>query len=269
MEKGQAMVLHRLVEGHVEILTLNRPRQCNALSLELIEALSGALAAAKANDTTRVVILTGAGDRAFCSGMDLKAFAADAMTSWPTQAPAAVADFVELTRGNFPKPVIAAVNGTAVGAGFDLVLGCDLVVAAKEAEFGLPEVRRGMFSVGGSFALPARIPLAIALELGLTGYRIDAGRALALGLVNRVVPPDAVLPTALDLADSIGDNSPLAVAVTKKLMRTADECGAAAAQRLATDGYDAIFGSGDPAEGARAFTEKRQPRWSHQVTRER
>jgi len=256
------MVLHRLVEGHVEILTLSRPERCNALSLELIEALSGALGAARANDSTRVVILAGAGDQAFCSGLDLKQFAADPMTAWTSRPPAAVADFVELTRGNFPKPVIAAVNGTAVGAGFDLVLGCDLVVAAKEAEFGTPEVTRGMFSVAGSFALPGRIPLAVALEMGLTGYRIDAERALALGLVNRVVPADAVLPTALDLADSIGDNSPLAVAVTKKLMRASAQRGAAAAWQLATGGYDAIFDSGDPVEGARAFAEKRQPRWS-------
>lgn len=255
-------VLQTRTEGSVEILTLNRPDQRNALSPELMEALSAALGAAKANDSTRVVILTAAGDKAFCAGMDLKSFAAAQANGAVQRDPAATADFIEFSRGGFPKPIIAAVNATALAGGFELVLNCDLVVAADHAKFGIPEVKRGLYAAGGGYALPARIPLAVALELGLTGDPIDAERALALGLINRVVPAADVVPTALELAQRIVGNGPLGVAVTKKLMRTTMTDGVAAAQEVASQHHESVFKSQDAMEGARAFAEKRPPQWT-------
>src|SRR5246127_5319846 len=191
--------LERGRDGHVEILTLNRPEQRNALSPTLLEELSAALADIKRDAGVRAVVLTGAGNRAFCAGMDLKAFAAGG----GVRDMAATAEFTEFTRGKHAKPVVAAVNGAAVAGGFELVMACDLVVAAEHARFGLPEVKRGLFAAGGGgggVPLPARVPLAVALELGLTGDPIDAERAYQLGLVNRVVPDSEVLTVALDLA---------------------------------------------------------------------
>jgi enoyl-CoA hydratase len=159
----------------------------------------------------------------------------------------------------YPKPIIAAVNGTAVAGGFELVLACDLAVVADHAKFGLPEVKRGLVAAGGGTNLPRRIPLALALELALTGETFDAARALELGLVNRVVPGDRVLDEALALAGLIARNGPLALRVTKELMLAQaqgagrDEIGAATA---------GVFASADAKEGATAFAEKREPRWT-------
>lgn len=253
------MILDRRIEGSVLILTLNRPEQRNALSPELVVALSSALGEAKADDDVRAVILTAAGDRAFCAGMDLKAFAE---SGGVRRDPAEMADFTEFSRGEFPKPMIAAVNATAVAGGFELVLNCDLVVTSDQAKFGIPEVKRGLYAAGGGYTLPARIPLAVALELGMTGDTIDAERALALGLVNRVVPADQVVPTALLLAARIGENGPLGVAVTKKLMRTVVQNGIDAARERAGENHELVFKSQDAIEGARAFAEKRAPQWT-------
>ncbi|WP_255267921.1 enoyl-CoA hydratase-related protein [Actinomadura madurae] len=125
------------------------------------------------------------------------------------------------SQGRYPKPIIGAANATAVAGGWELLLNCDIVVTSDKAKFGLPEVKRGLFAAGGGTTLPGRIPLGIALELGLTGDLIDAARAYELGLVNRVVPAEDVLDTALDVAKRIGENGPLGVLATKKLMRVA------------------------------------------------
>jgi enoyl-CoA hydratase len=224
--------------------------------------LSQAFAEMKVDDGVRCVILTGAGDKAFCAGMDLKAFAAARSVDSPPRDPALTAGFREFSRGIFPKPVIAAVNATAVAGGFELVMNCDLVVSSDQAKFGIPEVKRGLYPAGGGFTLPARIPLAIALELGLTGDLIDAGKAERLGLINRVVPAADVLGTALGLAARISENGPLGVILTKKLMRTAAEHGVDAARREAAEGHASVFGSEDALEGSSAFAEKRTPKWT-------
>jgi enoyl-CoA hydratase len=256
------MVLTQYTDGFVTVLTLNRPEQRNALSMELIAALSAALNAAKADPSVRAVILTGAGGRAFCAGMDLRAFADAQDSGGFTYDPEQTGGFAEFTRGEFPKPIVAAVNASAVAGGFELVLNCDLVVASGQARFGLPEVKRGLFPAGGGFALPARIPLAVALELGLTGEYIDAGRALALGLVNRVVAPEAVVPTAMELAGQIAANGPLAVALTKRVMRTVTQAGVREAYAEAEAGRASVFASKDAIEGVRAFAERRTPQWT-------
>jgi enoyl-CoA hydratase len=249
--------LERGRDGPVEILTLNRPEQHNALSPALLEQLSAALADIKRDAGVLAVVLTGAGNRAFCAGMDLKAFAAGGVL----RDMAATAGFTEFTRGEHAKPVVAAVNGAAVAGGFELVMACDLVVVAEHARFGLPEVKRGLFAAGGGVALPARVPLAVALEVGLTGDPIDAERAHQLGLVNRVVPASEVLTVALDLAHAIAGNAPLAVAATKAMMRATITRSPSAALEMVEEYREPIFGSADAREGALAFAERRPPRW--------
>jgi len=169
--------------GNVEILTINRPEARNAINLAVATALSDALDAAERDEGCLVVILTGADDKAFSAGMDLKAFARG-------EAPITEQGFAGITKRNFPKPIIAAVNGSALAGGFEIMLSCDLVVAASHAKFGIPEASRGLIAGGGGLIrLAKRIPRAVALELALTAAPIDAERALAVGLINRVVSP--------------------------------------------------------------------------------
>src|SRR5438874_7537445 len=205
---GEAVLLTDRVDS-VLVLTLNRPEARNALSPALINTLSESLKSAADDEGVRAVVITGAGEKAFCAGMDLRAFA-EARDA----GNADMGSFDALTwfhKGGFPKPVVAAVNGPAVAGGFELVLSCDLVVAAEHARFGLAEVKRGLFPAGGGTTLSARIPLAVALELGLTGEAIDAARAQAVGLVNRVVPSDQLMEAAVELASKVAANGPLAV----------------------------------------------------------
>src|SRR5215207_2059571 len=182
------------VERHqgVLILTLNRPEAGNSLNPAVGDALVDALQSAASDPDVRTVIVTGAGEKIFCAGMDLKAFAAGADMS-------SVGAGLRLL-AECPKPVIAAVNGQALAGGFEVMMRCDLVVAADHARFGLPEVKRGLVAAGGGTRLPRRIPLQIALELGLTGEPMSAQRALELGVVNRVVPGAGVMSTAMQLA---------------------------------------------------------------------
>mgnify|MGYP001157634715 CR=1 FL=1 len=228
--------------GAVLVVTMNRPEARNALDPALMDGLTAVLRGADADPEVRVVVLTGAGG-VFCAGLDLKAFARGA-------------DFKRLLwfyhRG-IATPVVAALNGSALAGGFELVLACDLVVAAEGAELGMTEVRRGLFAAGGGTLLSRRIPTALAMELGLTGAPVTVARAYEFGLVNRVVPADRVLPEALALAGRIAENGPLGVAMTKKLMRERRWC--------TPEEVDAVFGSEDAKEGARAFAERRPPRW--------
>lgn len=232
------------------VLTLNRPEAGNSLNGSVGQGLIDALGDAATNDAIRSVIITGAGERIFCAGMDLKAFAAgeDLSTLGPGLA---------LLSG-CPKPVIAAVNGMALAGGFEVMMKCDLVVAADHAKFGIPEVKRGLVAAGGGTRLPRRIPLQVALEMGLTGEPITAQRALELGLINRVVPGADVLETALQLAALINANGPLAVQATKRLML--EEIGEDTASHV-RQVVAPVFASEDAREGATSFAEKRPPVW--------
>jgi enoyl-CoA hydratase len=167
-----------------------------------------------------------------------------------------------LRDGGYTLPVVAAVNGAAVGGGFELALACDLRVAAEHAVFALPEVARGLAATEGGTDLPRRIPLAVALEIGLTGAPLPAVRAYELGLVNRVAPTVDVLDSALRLAAAIAAHSPAAVAATKRLMTSSLTTGLEDQRRANRDATAELLAGPDVAEGARAFLEKRPPRWA-------
>jgi enoyl-CoA hydratase/carnithine racemase len=260
------MILERSQYGLVQVLTLNRPEAANSLNPELIGELGKALTEIATDDATQVVVLTGAGERIFCAGMDLRAFSENRNQSTGDddggsgRAEAAPAPKYGLNNLN-PKPVIAAVNGAAVGGGFELVLSCDLVVAADTARFGLPEVKRGLLAAGGGTLLGTRLPLSLALEVALTGELIDAARAQQWGLVNRVVPAAELLEASLALAATIAANGPIAIRTTKELVRRAvlddPKRGWATPEEVAS-----FFQSEDAKEGAQAFIEKRAPNWT-------
>jgi len=230
--------------------TLSRPERRNALDHQLFAALDEAFAAFGADRTARVLVLTGAGS-AFCAGMDLAAFA----DHGPVEPPA-------LFTAARAKPVIAAVNGPAVAAGLELVLACDLAVAAEEATFALPEVRRGLVAAFGSWGLARAIGATAALELALTGEPVDARRVHALGLVGSVVPRGELLAAAYALAEQIGQGAPSAIAATLDLVRRAPDLDAERLWELGRDAAAAAVASPEAQEGARAFNERRAPRWT-------
>ena len=248
--------LVRQRHGDVLVLRLNRPEARNALTPTLIAAIGRAVLDVEADPATRAVVLTGTGDRAFCGGMDLRSFAQGAVMDLDDAGRA----FMRLMDGDVAVPFVGAANASAVAGGLELLLGCDVVVAAEGARFGLPEVQRGLIPGGGGTLLGARVPLALAMELVLTGDLVDSARALQAGLVNAVVPAPEVLPTALAYAERIAANGPLAVRAAKELVRLAALDGAAVRARL-EHWRPIVFGSEDAREGARAFVEKRAPDW--------
>lgn len=239
----------------IAIISLNRPDQRNALNTAMAEELRNAVTRFEADPALRVAVLRGEG-RIFCSGMDLAAFAAGERPG--LDGPYGFGHFVARERS---KPIIAAVNGGAVAGGFEIVLACDLAVAARDARFALPEVKRGIIAAGGgAIRLPGRIPLPIAKELLLTGDPIDAPRAYDLGLLNALTEPGQAEGRALDLARAIAANAPLAVAQSQALADRAAAGGTDWAANSAA--WDRVADSRDALEGARAFKEKRAPVWS-------
>jgi enoyl-CoA hydratase/carnithine racemase len=244
--------------GAVLIARLNRPAARNALSPSLMNAIGAAMLEGEGDQGIRAVVLTGSGDRAFCAGMDMQQFT-DGQQMVPSDDRAARA-FYRLLRGDIRVPVVGAANATAVAGGFELLLGCDVIVASSEAKFGLPEVKRGLFPAGGGTVLGTRIPLSIALEMVLTGDSIDAGRAYELGLINAVVAPQEVLDAAVSFAERIAANGPLGLAAAKELVRLRITDSVRADERLRQLQVE-VFASQDAKEGARAFLEKRPPAW--------
>jgi enoyl-CoA hydratase len=258
------MTVDVVTTGFVRLVTINRPEQRNALNRETYRGIGEAFASAEHDDAVRVVVLTGAGDQAFCAGMDLKAFAEhEGGLEISDDAADMARRYAGAIRPDYSLPIVAAVNGTAVAGGFELLMGCDLVVAAEHAKFGVAEVKRGLIPGGGGTTLGTRLPLALALEFVLTGDTVDAARAYELGLVNRVVPGPAVLDTALALATTIADNGPLAVRVAKRLVREGVRSGVQASWPD-TATLQEVFSSEDAKEGAIAFIERRPPRFTGQ-----
>jgi enoyl-CoA hydratase/carnithine racemase len=252
---GDELVVDR--QGHVLLLRLNRPEARNALTATLVQSLGRAVLAGESDPEVRAIVLTGTGDRAFCAGMDLRAFAGGDFTIDDAEG---MRGFQRLVRGQVEVPLVGAANASALAGGLELLLGCDLIVVAEGATLGLPEVKRGLFAGGGGTFIGTRVPLSIALELALTGDAVDAARAAAIGLVNAVVPADQVVPVALGYAERIAANGPLAVRATKELVRLGVADAEAAWARLG-ELQPAVFGSEDAREGAMAFVEKREPVW--------
>ena len=242
--------------GPVLLLTINRPEARNAINRATALALEAALDEAEANDEVWVIVLTGAGDKAFSAGMDLKAFAAG-------EVPFTDHGFAGIANRFLTKPIIAAANGAALAGGFEIMISCDMVVAADHAKFGIPEASRGLIAGGGGLIrLAKRIPITVAYEMALTADPIDAQRAYELGIVNRVVPGEALLDTAIALAERIAANAPLAVRTSKRVMHEALELTEAEAWHVNNDAFGAIGASADALEGAVAFAEKRPPVWT-------
>jgi enoyl-CoA hydratase len=250
--------VHYECAAAIATITLERPAQRNAIDAAMTAALRAAIARFEADETARVAILTGSGDRAFCAGMDLKAFAAG-------EGPAILegpGGFAGFTHAQRTKPVIAAVNGAALAGGCELVLSCDLVVAAEHAVFGLPEVKRGLFATsGGALRLPRLIPRARALELLLTGDVVDARTAHELGLINAVVPHARLAQAARELALRICVNAPLAIRETLALARAAFALPEQQLRAANEAAWARVVASEDAREGPRAFAEKRPPSW--------
>jgi enoyl-CoA hydratase len=244
--------------GNVVVLRLNRPEARNAFNAEVMDALGGGVLEAEADPELRAIVITGTGDRAFCAGMDLAAFASGGTPA--ATDPARMAAFGRLLQGDVSVPLVAACQATAVAGGMELMLACDVAVVSSEAKFGLPEVKRALFAAGGGVALTQRLPFALAMELILTGDTITAQRALEIGLVNQVVAPDQVLDAALELAERIARNGPLGLAASKELARLAIADGAKYQERF-RHWQPIVFGSEDAREGASAFVEKRDPVW--------
>jgi enoyl-CoA hydratase/carnithine racemase len=245
-------------QPHVALVTLDRPQVMNAINSRLAVALEAAVRALDADPDVRVVVLTGAGGRAFSAGADLKEMVADPAASRRTEA-GGFAGFVELPRA---RPWIAAVEGVALGGGLEIALACDLIVASATARFGLPEVKRANLAVsGGLRRLPRAVPRAVAIEMILTGEPIDAERAFALGLVNRVTPAGSAVDVALALAGTIAANAPLAVAESLAIARIAAERTEAELKPLEAAAWQRNRATADYLEGARAFVERRPPRW--------
>ncbi|KQP03140.1 crotonase/enoyl-CoA hydratase family protein [Pseudorhodoferax sp. Leaf265] len=244
------------VRGNVLVMTMHRPEARNAMDRATAEALAAALDELDARDDLRLGIVTGSGGT-FCSGMDLKGFLRGERPSVDGRG------FAGLTERPPRKVLIAAVEGYALAGGFEMVLACDLVVASRAAKFGLPEAKRGLVaSAGGLIRLPRRIPYHVAMEFALTGDMLDAERAHALGLVNRLAEPGQALAGALQLAESVAANGPLAVATSKRIVRESADWSQAEMFERQKPIAAPVFTSSDAREGSAAFAEKRKPNWT-------
>ncbi len=247
-------VVRTETRGNVLVVTINRPEAKNAMNRAAAEGIAAAMDRLDAEDDLRVGILTGAGGT-FCSGMDLKAFLKGESPSVEGRG------FGGVVQRPPEKPLIAAVEGYALAGGLELMIACDLVVADSKAQFGIPEVRRGLVAAaGGVMMLPDQIPERIAMELALTGDFIGAERAYELGLINRIAQGD-VLDAALALAETIAANGPLAVKVSKQILRQSRGWPMEERYDRQTQAIAPVFVSEDAREGAAAFAEKRKPNW--------
>ncbi|GAB5450331.1 MAG: crotonase/enoyl-CoA hydratase family protein [Halioglobus sp.] len=247
-------VLVDVADG-IMTVTLNRPEAKNAANKALAEGVAAAMDELDSNDDVRVAILTGAGGT-FCSGMDLKAFVSGETPQIEGRG------FAGLTERGPRKPLIGAIEGYALAGGLEVAISCDLLVAADNAKFGIPETKRGLAAAaGGLMKLPRQIPPRIAMELALTGEFIDAQRALEIGLINQVVAAGTALDAAKELAAKIVANGPLAVAVSKQVILDSANWSEEDMWKKQGDLVMPVFGSEDAIEGATAFAEKRAPNW--------
>lgn len=246
------------IRGNIQIMTLNRPAAKNAVTLEMAEAMVAALDAFDANPELSVGIVVGAGGT-FCAGMDLKGFLQGKRPSIPGRG------FCGITIKPPRKPIIAAVEGYALAGGFEVVLACDLIVASREAKFGLPEVKRGLAAAGGGLLrLPRRMPYHLAMECILTGDMLSAERANQSGLINRLVEPGTALDAAIELAQAVAANGPLSLVASKQVVTESVDWSREEMFDRQAAITNPVFASQDAREGAAAFAEKRKPAWKGQ-----
>lgn len=251
---SESAVLSERRDG-VLVVTLNRPEARNAVNRALAEGVSAAMDELDTDTELRAGVITGAAGT-FCAGMDLKAFVQGEQAFLEDRG------FAGVCRRPPEKPLIAAVEGYALAGGFEVVLACDLVVASREASFGIPEAKRGLAAAAGAlFRLPQRIPYHVAMELALTGDPVSAERAAELGIVNRLAEEGGSLDAALELAARIAANGPLAVAASKNVVRQAPGWSEEEAWKNQGGIVGPVLVSEDAREGAKAFAEKREPVW--------
>ena len=248
--------------GRTALITLDRPK-ANAVDVATSRALFAAFAEFESDPELRVAVLTGGGTRFFSAGWDLKA-ATEGEAVDADHGPGGFAGLTEYFVRT--KPIIAAVNGLALGGGFELALAADLIVASSEAEFALPEVRLGMIAdSGGVLRLPELLPKAVAVEMLMSGRRMTAAEAERWGLTNRTVEPTDVVSASLELAEQIGRGAPLALRAIREVVTATQtlsiEDGFALMRSGQLDGYQEMLSSADSLEGPRAFAEKREPIW--------
>lgn len=248
-------VLFDVTDG-VAVITINRPQARNAVNLAVAQGIARAIDALDGQSDIRVGILTGAGG-SFCAGMDLKAFARGEVVKLPDRG------FAGLTQAPPRKPLIAAVEGYALGGGFELTLACDLIVASRAAKFGLPEVKRGLVAnAGGLLRLPRQLPHRLAMELVLLGDLVEPDWLFQHGLINRVTEPGGALEVALQLARQMASNAPLALQASKRVMSAALDWSTSEMFAQQAPHTQPVFQSSDALEGARAFADKRTPAWT-------
>ncbi len=253
-------------EGHILEVTLDRPK-ANAIDLVTSRLMGETFRGFRDDPELRVAIITGAGDKFFCPGWDLKAAAGtDGEGGDPADGDYGIGGFGGLQElGSLNKPVIAAVNGIACGGGLELALSADLIIAAEHATFALPEIRSGTVADAASVKLPKRIPYHVAMDLLLTGRWFDAEEALRLGLLREIVPGERLMEAAWELARLLASGPPLVYAAIKEILREAEDTrfhdmmSRIGKRQLAT--VDRLYSSEDQLEGARAFAEKRDPVW--------
>jgi enoyl-CoA hydratase len=254
MSQPDDAVLSERRDG-VLLVTLNRPDQRNAVNAAVAEGIAAALDELDGNDELRAGVLTGAG-KGFCAGMDLKAFVQG------ERPYASGRGFAGIVQQPARKPLIAAIEGFAVAGGFEIALACDLIVAARGARLGIPEVKRGLVAAGGALLrLPRRIPYHLAMELALTGDFVIAERAAEMGLVNRLAEPGGAIAAALELAAAVAVNAPLALAASKRIVVESADWPTAEQWERQGEISGPVMSSEDAREGSVAFAEKRAPVW--------
>ena len=246
----------------ISTLTINRPTALNALNRSVLEQIAHVLREVRHDSSIRVLIVTGAGDRAFVAGADIAAMAK--MSAVEGLEFSRLGHRVMQTFEDLPIPVIAAVNGFALGGGLELAMACDLIIASEKARFGQPEINLALIpGFGGTQRLPHRIGQAKARELVMTGDMIDAKTALALGLVGQVVAPEQLMDTARKLAEKLAGKSAFALRQAKAALRASFTMEEDAGLRFEQESFGLVFASADRVEGTTAFVEKRPPVWQH------